>query len=95
MTEVIHMGDGSGGAGVHHEDMAGWVRFFADSLEPTPEELSDWLAQAMAEWFRQRPQLRLRTAAPITMQGNTVELYVWYDFPVSPDLAGRHAEPQE
>jgi hypothetical protein len=83
-------GNGSGKFNVHQADMGGWVRVFTDSTATVPEDLAVFLSHALTEWFRQRPQLRMRAVVPVTRGGSTVELHAWYDLGVLPDLAGQH-----
>jgi len=73
---------------VHHQDMGGWMRVFADRQEDLPDDLAVYLSQAVSDWFRQRPQMHLRTVAPIQVNGDTVELHVWYDAHVLPAIQG-------
>jgi hypothetical protein len=87
-------GNGSGKVNVHQQDMGGWVRVFTEPLASIPDELHVWLSHALTEWFRQRPQLRLRCVLPVTRGGDTVELHAWYDLQVFPDLSGQHPTPQ-
>ena len=82
-------GNGSGRFNVHQTDMGGWVRVFTDPATEVPRDLAVYLSDALTEWFRQRPQLRLRTVLPVTRDGTTVELHAWYDLGVFPDLAGQ------
>ena len=77
-------GNGSSKVPVHAEDMGGWVRVFTDKLGPLPDAFPLFLSASLADWFRQRPQLRLRTIVPITKDGTTMELHAWFDMHVFP-----------
>ena len=79
--------NGSGKFNVHQQDMGGWVRVFTDPDATVPESFAVYLSDALTEWFRTRPQLRMRTVLGIVKQGNTVELHAWYDLHVFPELA--------
>jgi hypothetical protein len=79
-------GNGSGKFPVHQQDMGGWVRVYTDAKATVPENLAVYLSHALTEWFRQRPQLRMRTVLPVIQDGSTVELHAWYDLGVFPDL---------
>jgi hypothetical protein len=87
-------GNGSGKVNVHTRDMGGWVRVFTDPLADAHDELALWLSHALTEWFRQRPQLRMRTVAPVVRDGDTVELHGWYELHVFPDVSGQHPTEQ-
>jgi hypothetical protein len=77
-------GNGSTKLCIHTTDLGGWIRVFPERYHSLPEELPVWLSNSLTEWFRQRPQLRLRTVVPITRDGNTVELHAWFDVHVMP-----------
>jgi hypothetical protein len=49
-----------------------------------PNTLPLILSQCAAEWFRKRPNLRLRFIVPIQKDGDTVELHAWFDAHVFP-----------
>jgi hypothetical protein len=76
-------GNGSSKFEVHHDDMGGWLRVHA-SGSSLPDTLPFILSQCVAEWFRQRPNLRLRFIVPIQKNGDTVELHAWFDAHVFP-----------
>jgi hypothetical protein len=78
-------GNGSSKFPVHQQDMGGWVRVFTDKTATVPDDFPVFLSLALTEWFRQRPQLRLRTVVPICRNGNTVELHAWFELHVFPD----------
>jgi hypothetical protein len=77
-------GNGSSTVPIHALDMGGWVRVFTDKPEPLPDAFPLYLSVALADFFRHRPQLRLRTIVPITKDGTTVELHAWFDLHVMP-----------
>jgi hypothetical protein len=77
-------GNGSNKLAVHTEDLGGWVRVYTEKCDPLPEALPLFLSASLAEWFRHRPQLRLRTVVPIVKDGRTVELHAWFDVHVLP-----------
>ena len=71
-------GNGETKFSVGQADMGGWVRVFLETGHP-PGDLPVFLAQTLAEWFRQRPHLRLKCVVPIGYDGNTVEMHAWYE----------------
>ncbi len=77
-------GNGSSKFPVHHEDMGGWVRIYTDKAGPLPADFAVYLSASLADWFRQRPQLRMREVVPIQRDGNTVELHCWFDVVILP-----------
>ena len=72
-------GNGSSTVPIHAIDMGGWVRVFTDKPEPLPDAFPVYLSIALADWFRNRPQLRLRNVVSITKDGTTAELHAWFD----------------
>jgi hypothetical protein len=81
-------GEGNGFAkfAIAQVDMGGWVRVFPASEDHVPAELGLYLSHTLAEWFRQRPQLRMRCVVPICQGGTTRELHGWYEAHVLPAL---------
>jgi hypothetical protein len=84
-------GNGSGKIDIAQADMGGWVRVNATSRD-LPDDLPLFLSQALTEWFRQRPHLRMRCIVPIAHDGTTVELHAWYDAHVFPVFQGPQPE---
>jgi hypothetical protein len=78
---------------VHQSDMGGWLRVFADAESRNAVALPIYLSFGVSQWFRARPQFRLRCVVPITNRGDTVELHAWYDQHLFPEISGLHAEP--
>jgi hypothetical protein len=87
-------GNGSGKFEIGHHDMGGWVRVCA-GRQNLPDDLPVFLSQALSDWFRQRPHLRMRCVVPIQRDGNTVELHAWYDAHLFPALQGPAPEGQQ
>lgn len=79
-------GNGSGKYEIVQQDMGGWVCLYPSRANDLPEVHPRNLSHCLTEWFRQRPQLRLRFAVPVCKDGNTVELHAWYDMVAFPDL---------
>jgi len=80
-------GNGSGKFEIDQVDMGGWVRIHVSGGN-VPVDLPVYLPQALSDWFRQRPQFRMRCVVPIYRDGDTVELHAWYDAHVFPPLEG-------
>jgi hypothetical protein len=81
-------GNGSGKVEIGQADMGGWVRVFAGKAEDAGRaDLGVYLSQSLSEWFRQRPQLRLKCVVPISRDGTTVELHAWYEVHLLPPTA--------
>jgi hypothetical protein len=81
-------GNGSSQIPIHQDDMGGWVRVHTDPTTVRPAHFGLFLSSALMEWFRQRPQLRMRCVVPVTQDGDTVELHAWYDLGVFPATGG-------
>ena len=73
--------------------MGGWVRTVA-GRQNLPDDLPVYLSQALSDWFRQRPQLRVRCVAPVQRDGTTVELHAWYEAHLFPAAQGPRPEGQ-
>jgi hypothetical protein len=82
-----HSGNGSGKFNIHSVDMGGWVRIHPDKTAHLPSDFAVFLSSALSDWFRHRPQLRMRNVVPISRDGNTVELRAWFDCHVFPSTA--------
>jgi hypothetical protein len=87
-------GNGSGKLRIDQHDMGGWVRVSARK-QNLPDNLPVYLSQALSDWFRQRPHLRLRFIVPIQRDGDTVELHAWYDAHLFPAVQGPRPEAHE
>jgi hypothetical protein len=84
--------NGSGKVNINSSDMGGWVRIAAGNHD-LPEDIGVYLSQGLADWFRQRPHLRLRCVVPISRNGTTVELHAWYEAHIFPSIQGPKIEP--
>jgi hypothetical protein len=77
-------GNGDSGLEIGQTDMDGWVRVYpavggsntAARTADLPNDLPVYLSQTLANWFRQRPHLHLRSVVPVCRDGTTVELHV-------------------
>jgi hypothetical protein len=87
------LGNGSGKFEIGQHDMGGWVRIVA-GRQNLPDDLPVYLSQALSDWFRQRPHLRMRCVVPVQKDGNTVELHAWYEAHVFPAAQGPRPEGQ-
>lgn len=76
-------GNGSGEFEIGHHDMGGQVRICAGRVN-LPEELPVFLSQALTDWFRQRPNLYMRSVAAI-------ERYVIRATSRAPPIDQRHS----
>jgi hypothetical protein len=84
-------GNGTGKIDVGQSDMGGWVRVQAGAHD-LPGDIAVYLSQALTDWFRHRPHLRMRCVVPIHREGTTVELHAWYDAHLFPVLQGPQAD---
>lgn len=78
-------GNGSGKFDVGVHDMGGWVRVVAGGTAPQDGNLAFYLAHRLSHWLRENAHLRLLCVAPISQDGNTVELHAWYEQHLFPD----------
>jgi hypothetical protein len=77
-------GNGASKIDIHSADLGGWLRVYPSRYHDLPDDLAVFLAITLTNWFRQHPQCHLRTVAPITKDGTTVELHAWFDVHVFP-----------
>jgi hypothetical protein len=87
--------NGSGKFDIGAHDMGGWVRVIAGQTASHVEDLGFYMAHRLSHFFRQRPDLRLISVAPIVRDGTTVELHGWYVQHVFPDISPLAQPPQE
>lgn len=86
-------GNGSTPVTITQQDMGGWVRFWPTSPKFYDDPgLPVFLSQTVANFFRHRPDLRLRFAMPMDRNGTTVEIHAWYDVHVLSPFAGPQAK---
>jgi hypothetical protein len=76
--------NGSSKFPVHQQDMGGWLRVFTDKTANLPDDFPVYLPLSLTEWFRQRPQLRMKCVVPIVQDGRTVELHAWFELHAFP-----------
>lgn len=58
----------------------GWVLFLASPSDPPPaNDLPFALSQGLEQWLRSQPDVRVRCTLPITKDGNTIGIHIWYD----------------
>ena len=88
-------GHGASGLEIGQADLGGWVRVSPAPTADLPQDLPVYLAQTLADWFRQRPHFHLRCVVPIPREGDTVELHGWYDVHVLPPSPLGPAPKQE
>ena len=84
-------GNGSGKVNSLQSDMGGWVRIHVGTPD-LPDEVGVYLSQTLADWFRQRPHLRMRSVVPICREGSTTELHAWYEAHLFPMIQGPQAD---
>jgi hypothetical protein len=84
--EPQQSGNGSGRFTVHIEDKGGWARAYGDTSAHLPVDFPVYLSMSLTQWFRERPQLRMRCVAPIVHDGKTVELHAWFEIHAFPSL---------
>jgi hypothetical protein len=89
----ISGGNGSGKFEIGSTNMGGWVRVAPGKAATYPDDLPVFLSHALTAWFRERPQLRMRSVLPVSRNGDTVELHAWFDQHVFPDQLGQEPKP--
>jgi hypothetical protein len=77
-------GNGASKIDIRTDDLGGWLRVYPTRFHDLPDDLGAYLSLTLTDWFRQHPNCRLRTVAPITKDGTTVELHAWFDVHVLP-----------
>jgi hypothetical protein len=61
------------------EVQPGWIVVQAGDPPPADRDLPIFLSRALVDWIRSRPACRVRTVLPLTHEGTTRVLHVWYD----------------
>lgn len=57
----------------------GWVCFKAGESKPAPDILPSLLSHSLSTWLERNPEFQVRAASPITVDGNTIAIHVWFD----------------
>jgi hypothetical protein len=58
----------------------GWVLFVPSPGDPPPpDELPYALSQALEKWLKGQPGIRVRSTLPITQNGHTIGIHVWFE----------------
>lgn len=57
----------------------GWVCFQPGDHPPPPDQLPGYLNQAFYTWLERNPDFRVRSVLPITQDGQTVLIHVWFE----------------
>lgn len=63
---------------INIEDHMGFLRFYMGHGEPTGE-LAPFLSGTLAQWIEKNPNQRIMAVAPISRDGDTVELHAWFE----------------
>lgn len=63
---------------INIEDHRGYLRVFMGRGEPTGE-LAPFLSGTLARWIENNPGQRIVAVAPISRDGDTVELHAWFE----------------
>lgn len=60
------------------EELDGWARVKLAQGEPTGE-VARYLSDSLNAWMKKNPKLKVKHIVPITSNGDTSELHVWYE----------------
>ena len=61
------------------EKKPGYVIIYPKPLDYLPDRLPVFLSLTLERWVLEHPQFRVRAAAGLVQEGQTVALHVWYD----------------
>jgi hypothetical protein len=74
--------NGNGQRGIRigvHRLSDGWVMIGVDEAPPDETHPSQWVNQALRDWLRENPSVKVRCVAPFVAGGETVAMHVWFD----------------
>lgn len=63
---------------INIENHMGYLRVFMGRGEPTGE-LAPFLSATLSQWMQNNPDQRIIAVAPISRDGDTVELHAWFE----------------
>lgn len=74
-----HHGNGHGKGVIRYVETPGHVHILPDSLVNLPADIAVIVHNAMMDWLQRHPDVRVRAVLPITQDGQTVMIHLWYD----------------
>jgi hypothetical protein len=78
-------GNGEGKTLIDFVGRANYVLICPHDAATLPPNIAAIINQALLDWLKQHPAVRVRAALPITQDGQTTALHLWYD---GPDMGG-------
>jgi hypothetical protein len=79
-----HGGNGESKTLIDFHEGAGYVLICPRDTANHPADIAVIINRAFNDWMAKHPGIRIRSALPITREGNTVALHVWFDRPDVP-----------
>jgi hypothetical protein len=64
---------------VIHERGEGYIILAPDRIDKLAEQTPIFLSRSLEAWQKENPACRVRCAAPIVNEGQTVAIHVWFD----------------
>jgi hypothetical protein len=74
-----HEGNGDDKTRVDFLDRSNYVLICPHDSKTLPANIALIINTAFLDWQKKHPGVRIRTVLPITQDGQTVALHVWYD----------------
>jgi len=74
-----HEGNGESNVKITIEERSNYVLFCPHDLANVPKDIAVIINRVMIDWLKAHPGVRIRTALPITQDGQTIALHLWYD----------------
>jgi len=74
-----HEGNGNSKTQIDFLDRPGYVLICPHDLENPPAAIALILNNALNDWLKKHPSIRVRSILPITKDGQTTAIHLWYD----------------
>jgi hypothetical protein len=74
-----HESNGDSDIKIAIEQLSNYVLFAPQDLANVPKGIAVIINRVMVNWLKENPGVRIRAALPITQDGQTTALHLWYD----------------
>ena len=74
-----HEGNGHSQTLIDFIERPGYVLICPQDSDRLPANIAAIVNAALNDWLKRTPGIRVRTALPVTQDGQTVALHLWYD----------------
>ena len=74
-----HEGNGDTGTAIDFVERPGYVLICPQDPARLPANIALVVNTALLDWLKRNPAIRVRTVLPITQDGQTTAVHLWYD----------------